>query len=144
MLFSGDSGGRLPCIFFWKHHLVQPKVRPPSVVPGGNGFGRSHRFRHGRRGPMWTYGFWFLQGGPLLLLVINRVITYKCPYIWVTGIITIVTGVITPLITGVLANLVWCFVPVFCWKNNMLLFLRGLRKGARQVERWKMLSNFER
>ena len=40
------------------------------------------------------------QGGPLR--VISRVIAnpFKWPYIWVTGVITLLTGVITPVLTG--------------------------------------------
>ena len=42
---------------------------------------------------------WILQGGPLL--VINEVITpIKWPYKWITGVITLLIGVVTLLITG--------------------------------------------
>ena len=41
----------------------------------------------------------YLQGGPLP--VISRVITpYKWPYKWVNGVMTLLIGVVTPLITG--------------------------------------------
>ena len=48
---------------------------------------------------------WILQGGPLL--VINEVITpIKWPYKWITGVITLLIGVVTLLITGSGAHLV--------------------------------------